>query len=63
MVDYNEANEIMSIECDYCGDSEEVTGSFQECLKELKDKSWKIIHDDTLDEFYHFCKEHHDKAI
>lgn len=58
MIEYDKTTEEMMVFCDEpgCDGQEFLTGSWKDCIYELKQMGWKITHKDG--EFIHSCPLH-----
>jgi hypothetical protein len=54
MIDYDNDDRTMVMECDVCEQALEMYGEFVECIQEAKDNNWKIFKSDD-DQWEHYC--------
>lgn len=55
MIDFNNQDEIMWMECDgtKCGEYLELFGSWNDCIQEAKDEGWRIFN--NAGDWEHYC--------
>jgi len=53
--DYQFDESTFSVECDDCGENEEVEGTFQDCLDFMKNNGWRTKKDGN--DWLNYCPE------
>jgi hypothetical protein len=52
---YINKEQTLEVECNTCGLTDQLEGSYKECVTNLKKDGWKIKKEDS--DFTHYCKD------
>jgi len=55
--EYDNENEEGEITCDKCCQQFVTVGSFRECIEDAKAELWRVVYDEVLKAYFHYCPE------